>query len=266
MPLLSKRSREPILNLPGVVTAFLIVLVGVHLWRLWFLSEQTDDLLVFDYALIPARWSLALLPDGLNAVEEALRRSGGADLQWQMMVVQFLVNEAQFRPWTAISHIFLHGSWLHLIFNSVWFAAFGTPLARRWGSGLFLVFCLFCATFGALGHYVSQPYSVVPTIGASGIVSGMFGAAAWYVFNAAPGRGHDLSLAPRLSFHSLIRNPTVLTFIIFWLIGNYVVAVTPGAFVGEHTEIAWQAHVGGFLGGFLFFPFIDDHRRKSENQ
>ncbi len=266
MSSLPKGSREPIINLPGIVTAFLLVLLAVHLGRLWFLSEQADELFVFDYALIPARWSLAFLPDGLNAVVEALRRSDGPDLQWQMMVTRVLAEEAQFRPWTAVSHVFLHGSWLHLLFNSVWLAAFGTPLARRWGGGFFLIFCFLCAVSGALGHYVSQPYSVIPTIGASGIVSGMFGAAAWYVFNAPPDRTYDLSQAPRLSFHSFIRNPTVLTFVVFWLIGNYVVAAVPGTFVGEHTEIAWQAHVGGFLGGFIFFPLMDDYRRKSENQ
>ncbi|MEN3931506.1 rhomboid family intramembrane serine protease [Microvirga sp. W0021] len=262
-----QKTHQPIINLPWIVTALIFSFIAIHLWRGWFLTPAEDGLFQFEYALVPARLSIAYLTDGLQAVVAAIQESGDADTYLQLSLVQQIMGEGSVRLETLLTHTFLHGSWLHLGFNAIWFAAFGAPLARRWGTVWFIIFCILTALTGALFHYLSQPYSVIPTIGASGVVSGMFGAAAWYVFdrNDSGYVSESVSYNRRLNLSELVHHRTALAFTGFWLVGNYFFAQFAGELVGEHSTIAWQAHVGGFIGGFLFFPLLDDHIRKAES-
>ena len=66
------------------------------------------------------------------------------------------------KPWTALTYAFLHGSWAHVLLNSVWLAAFGTPVARRCGGLRFLLLGALCAVGGAVAHVVVHPLSVAP--------------------------------------------------------------------------------------------------------
>lgn len=265
-----ENSRQPIVNLPGIVTGFIAVLVVVHLWRMWFLTSDEDFELLFYYALIPARWTMAFTADGFSSVVKSIHAGGGGiDEKWQLSMAQALSQDASARLWTVITHAFLHGSWLHLGFNAIWLAAFGAPLARRWGAPWFAVFCMVTAVMGALAHFIALPYRVVPAIGASGIVSGVFGTVAWYVFNRHLGQRwieRDLSVRPRFAFSEVLRSPTAMVFMIVWLAGNYAFATVPEAFTEGYVGIVWQTHFGGFVGGFLLFPLIDDRIPKDENQ
>lgn len=260
------RSRQPAINLPAVVTGLIVLLGVIHLYRSSWLTPAEDEVVLFDYAMVPARWSMAYLSGGIEAVVQAIRAAGGINMQAQLAWAQMLYQEGG-NPWTALTYAFLHDSWMHFGFNAIWLAVFGAPLARRWGSFWFILFSILTALTGALMHFATQPYSIIPTIGASGVVSGMFGAAAWYVFDRNPriGVSADSALKPRLRLVDIARNKTALAFIVFWFIGNYLFALMPGSFAGENVEVAWQAHIGGFLGGFLAFPLIDDFRRKAEN-
>ncbi len=249
--------RQPIFNIPGVVLAFLAVLVGIHLLREWVLTNAGDLRVLYDYALIPARWSVAFLPDGATEVVNALSDGNAADSRWQLFLLERILRDQQSGLWTAVTHALLHGSWTHLFFNAVWLVAFGSPLARRWGAARFLVFCVVTALMGALTCYLMQPYSLIPTIGASGIVSGLFGASPWYVFDKGGAIESNLRL-PRFTFKGMLRNHTTLVFLVFWFVSNYATATLPEVFTGENVNIAWQVHIGGFLAGFVLFPLIDD--------
>jgi len=94
-------------------------------------------------------------------------------------------------------------------------------------------------------------------VGASGVVSAMMAAAARFAFQPHYGFNRSLAhLAPRLPIARALTNRSVVSFLAVWFGVNMLAAfgVAPGA--GEAT-IAWEAHVGGFLFGFIAFGLFD---------
>ena len=72
--------------------------------------------------------------------------------------------------------MFLHGSWGHLLGNMLFFWVFGNNIEDSMGPGRFLVFYLLCGLVAAGAHVLVNPASPVPTVGASGAISGVMGA------------------------------------------------------------------------------------------
>src|SRR5690606_721695 len=83
------------------------------------------------------------------------------------------------RPFT---YTFLHGSFAHVAVNMVWLAAFGPPLANRFGTVRFAFFFAMTGLAAAAFFFVIHPSMEAPLVGASGSISGMMGAAARFGF------------------------------------------------------------------------------------
>ncbi|MFM8821743.1 MAG: rhomboid family intramembrane serine protease [Phenylobacterium sp.] len=151
------------------------------------------------------------------------------------------------RPLTLFTAIWLHGGWGHLGMNAAFALAFATPLARFLGTGvrgtvsLFLYFSA-CGVLGNLGFgalHAGQSYGL---IGASGGVSGLAAGAARIV----GGNGGIGGL----------RSPFVVSMGVAWILSNLVVAVAGGALIEGGAQIAWEAHLAGFVAGFVLLrPF-----------
>lgn len=148
---------------------------------------------------------------------------------------------------TLVTSMFLHGSWPHVLMNSVAALAFGPPVARLFGLGprgalVFLLFYLTCGVIAGLGFVVADPRDVEPVVGASGAISGLLGAASRII------QGHG-RIGP-------ILGQTVIGMAIAWAIVNVVLGVsglTPGAM---GMPVAWQAHLAGYAAGVLLIgPF-----------
>ncbi|WP_230532460.1 rhomboid family intramembrane serine protease [Microvirga roseola] len=252
--------REPILNLPAVISLSLVVLVGIHIVRM-FLTEETDFDLMLDWAVIPARWSVAFGGIRPEEVVRSLQESMPEEMQSSLaMLAQYILGEGEGRPLTALSYAFLHGSWAHVLINCVWLAAFGTPIAKRCGAGRFLALSAAAAVGGAVLYTWMNPLQILPMVGASGAVSGLMAAASWFMF--APAAWHPsgrIALAhekPRETLVDMARNRQVLIFLGVWFAANYLFAVTQPFGAGD-AIIAWEAHVGGFLVGLAIFPLLD---------
>ncbi len=237
------RGREPILNVPTIVVVLIVLLGGVHAVRELLLSPETDRLLVFTLAFVSARYGGGTL--GLE-----LPGGSGADI------------------WSFFTYALLHADLMHLGFNSVWLLAFGTPVARRFGSWRFLAFFTVTVAAGALAHLVTHPGEYTPVIGASAAISGMMGAATRFVFQAGgpldgwrtdPDNIHNIPAAPLLV---ALRNPRVVAFLAVWFGMNLLFGVGSLSLTGEDVNVAWEAHVGGFLAGLLLFAAFD--RKPSE--
>ena len=146
----TRTRREPIFNLPAVIASSVAVLVAIHALRM-LLSPEADFEMVLNWAVIPARWSVAYggtsLRDVLSELASIAPEQALAPLQ---ALAQYVIGEEAGKPWTAVTYAFLHGSWAHVLINSVWLAAFGTPIARRCGGFRFLVLALASAVGGAL--------------------------------------------------------------------------------------------------------------------
>src|SRR5438046_322904 len=86
------------------------------------------------------------------------------------------VVPADFHLSTLITSMFLHGGWTHIIGNMWYLWIFGDNVEDRVGHGRFIVFYLLCGIAAALGQVIIDPYSRLPTIGASGAIAGVMGA------------------------------------------------------------------------------------------
>ena len=129
-PTLPERPREPAFNLPGIVTACCVVLLGLHALRA-FLSPETDDRLIAVFAFVPARMAIAL-----NVAQQQLQL---AVQNVPQDTFQALIGAGGGRWWSLVTYAFLHGSWAHVGFNCVWLVAFGAPVARRFSAPRFLL-------------------------------------------------------------------------------------------------------------------------------
>jgi membrane associated rhomboid family serine protease len=260
MPSSQSRLREPVFNLPPVVTISILVLVGIQLLRM-LVSQETDIELIFEWAVIPARWAVAYGGVEIQEVVRQLQESApGEPIESLEALAQFVLADGQGHPFTAITHAFLHGSWIHLLLNSIWLAAFGTPIARRCGVWRFLLLAAVSAVAGAVFYAFMNPVRIFPMIGASGAVSGLMGAASWFVFAPATwhweGRLAQPHERPRQPLVEILGNRSFLIFIAVWFGTNYLFAFVEPVGLTEG-NIAWEAHVGGFLAGLILFPWLD---------
>ncbi|MCB8822677.1 rhomboid family intramembrane serine protease [Microvirga rosea] len=256
----SRPAREPILNLPAVVAWSIGVLIAIHALRL-LLSDETDFELLIDWAVIPARWAVAYGGVEAQEVLGALKRAGTSGEASPFVALgQYVLQDEDGRPWTAVTYALLHGSWSHVLINSIWLAAFGTPIARRCGAARFFALAVLSAIGGALLYAFMNSLQVIPMIGASAAVSGMMAAASWFMFAPAewhpegrPAMPHE---RPRESLSGIVRNRQVLIFLGVWFAANYLFGFVQPMGVTD-ASVAWEAHIGGFLVGLGLFPLLD---------
>src|SRR5690606_7056648 len=110
------------------------------------------------------------------------------------------------RPFT---YTFLHGSLAHLAINMVWLAAFGPPLANRFGPLRFAVFFAVTGLAAAALFFVVHPSMQAPLVGASGSISGMMGAAARFGFQIDRSAGKSAFTGAPLPFPMVMRSRSV---------------------------------------------------------
>jgi membrane associated rhomboid family serine protease len=258
--------REPIFAIPGVVVGLLAVLIGAYA-AFSAVSPQTQDTAIRLFAFMPGRLTLALWPDRLT---ELLTR---VNTDPEALAEALLFRQHGAALWSLLTYAFLHGSWTHVILNSVWLVAFGPPVARRFGPIRFLAFFAFTAIAGALAHWLFYASDFAPLVGASAADSGMMAAATRFVFqpgsalgatrgfSLSEGQANDEAPAPRL--FDLLRQRRALVFIVIWMATNFIFGAGAQALGASEAPIAWLAHVGGFLAGLVAFPLFDPARRQS---
>jgi membrane associated rhomboid family serine protease len=158
-----------------------------------------------------------------------------------------------------VTSMFLHGGWLHLIGNMLFLWVFGDNVEDRFGHFRYLLFYLAGGFAASLAHILFNADSTVPTIGASGAVAAVLGAYS-FLFPGA----RVLALVPLGFFLQTMEIPAKLFlglwFVLQFLSGATSLAVSRAAQAGG---VAWWAHIGGFLFGFLLaLAFYRDRRRR----
>ena len=230
--------RERMLNVPAAIVVLLAVLGLVQLLLMFALTaEQTTEFLLL-FAFIPARYDFSVLSD--------VAWPGG----WAADI------------WTFVTYALIHADLSHLIFNAVWLLAFGSPVARRFGSLRFTAFMAMTAAAGAAMHLVTHFGELLPMVGASAAISGAMAAATRFVFQ----RGGPLEMwrdraeacrVPAAPLSVSLRDPRVIAFLLVWFGVNILFGVFSLGMPGVEQAIAWQAHIGGFLAGLLAFAAFD---------
>lgn len=196
-----------------------------------------------NYALIAANVLVFLY-------EVQLSQAGLENLigRWGLVPARVLGESGE--AWlTALSSMFLHGGWFHLLSNMWVLYIFGDNIEDRMGQAGYLAFYLMSGVAAALLQVFVLPGSGQPMVGASGAIAGVLGA---YLIMYP--RARVASLMPILFIFTIIEVPAVL-FLLFWFITQLFSGLMAlnGASGGG---IAWWAHIGGFLFGMLASQFF----------
>lgn len=212
-------------NVPATVGALAVVLALIFV-ALWVSPEAVEEEINERYGLSPER----------------LAAGGAGPGGWFWAITPLF------------THAFIHATAPHLLFNLLWLFVFGTPVARRFRSPVrFLLF--FTAAAAAGGAFFSAFHLTDSTllIGASGGITGLLGGLVRFAFHRPNSKPASATgVLPLTDRSVLIWSAVVIAM-------NASIAIFgPGA---NEADIAWQAHVGGYLFGLLAFPAFDPGRR-----
>ncbi len=169
-------------------------------------------------------------------------------------VILFSLEERIIPLFTSM---FLHGGWLHLIGNMLYLWIFGDNVEDRMGHFRYILFYLLCGLAAAGVHIITNPESDIPTVGASGAISGVLGAYMMlYPF------ARVIVVIPILFFWDVVKLPALIV-LGFWFVtqifqGTLALAIETTAKGG----VAWWAHIGGFVFGMLLVHIFKKSSRR----
>ena len=204
---------------PMLVLSIIAINAIVFLWTLSLTPSQLDAVLVH-YALIPARY-----------MHPALARSAGLDPN---------------NYWPLITDAFLHGGWLHIIFNMWFLWIFGPAMEARFGRIGFLFLYLGGAVAASAVQVVTSPDTVAPVLGASGAIAAVI--AAYAVIYPTE---RVICVVPIFFIPLFVPIPAIL-FALIWFALQVWQGTTEFARPEMAESVAWWAHIGGFAFGAAF--------------
>lgn len=135
---------------------------------------------------------------------------------------------------SPLTYMLLHGNWMHIAMNGAMLMAFGAGVEKTMGARRYLLFFTLCGLMSLIPELLINASSQYPIIGASGALSGLF--AAILIILQRDGR------LPTGKYG-------IWPFAAFWIGISVLFGLFGGAFAGG--PIAWLAHLGGFIGGFI---------------
>jgi len=217
-----------------------LIIINVSLWLFFRLQgEMVYEKAVFELGMIPY---------------EVLR---GVNLSFDSFLAQQIALfphlnfnlsnlpdfPGQISPYLSIfSSMFMHGGFLHLAGNMLYLWIFGNNIEDYLGHIKFLIFYLFCGLLAGVAHLVFNPASQIPTVGASGAISGVLGA-----YLILYPRARVYVLVPIFYYFTTLVLPAGVI-LVFWFIFQFLSAIPSTALEGG--GVAYWAHIGGFVAGF----------------
>jgi membrane associated rhomboid family serine protease len=204
---------------PFVTWGLIAVNVMIFIWQL-FLPEEGARQFVYEYGAVPA------------------------------MIVQ-----GQHWP-SIITSMFLHGGIMHLLGNMLYLFVFGDNIESICGHFRFIIFYLICGCLAFASHFVFEPMSDLPMIGASGAISGVLGA---YALRFPRARVYVL-IPIFLWIYRIFKIPAIIVLGVWFLLQLFS-GVTTSASGGG---VAWFAHIGGFIAGIVLIKSFEKSHYKVE--
>lgn len=211
--------RQPILNVPTVIQIIAIIAILIHFLQLVLSPAQYNEVIRY-LAFIPARFSL---PD-----------------VWQFEGFSLAIS--------PVSYALLHADIYHLLLNMFFLLAFGTAVARRVSWLIFLILYAAGSVTSAFFWMIFHAEAVTPLVGASGALSAIAGALV------------RMSISPKIPYdprYPIMQAKTAILFGWFWIGLNLFFALTAVTVSFGIGNIAWEAHIGGFILGFSIGRLID---------
>jgi membrane associated rhomboid family serine protease len=140
--------------------------------------------------------------------------------------------------WTLLTHMYMHGGVMHLIGNMYFLYIIGDNLEESLGRGKFILYYTLCGLVAAAAQIIADPNSIIPMVGASGAIAGLFGMYLLWFRHA--------SLTLMIVIYQKKVSP--LIFFAIWLVINIVGLYFAGESDGG---VAYWAHIGGFIAGII---------------
>jgi len=145
-----------------------------------------------------------------------------------------------------LTSLFLHAGWLHLIVNMWFLWIFSPSIEDRMGRLPFFIFYLVCGLLATVLQWYFDPSLAIPVVGASGAIAGILGA---YFFL------YPMEQVVVFFFPVLFHIPAI-AFLGLWVIFQLQDATTAIAVPGTTVDVAWWAHLGGFIAGCVLYRFF----------
>jgi membrane associated rhomboid family serine protease len=160
--------------------------------------------------------------------------------KWAFVPSRFLANPlADFL--TLFTAMFMHDGWVHLGGNMLYLWIFGDNVEDRFGHVKFLIFYLICGLAATFAQLAVSSNSDVPNLGASGAIAGVLGA---FILLFPQGKVRVLQGQREIQVPALI-------VIGFWIVLQFFVYFGSIASTAQTGGVAYMAHIGGFVVGFL---------------
>jgi membrane associated rhomboid family serine protease len=160
-----------------------------------------------------------------------------------------MIREKAIDPYVAftlLSSMFLHADPLHILGNMIYLWVFGDNVEDTCGHTGFIIFYLLSGLGGGLLHYYSDPASVIPSLGASGAISGVL---AGYVL-LFPYARIRVAIVGYWGFWRVVRVQAL------WMIGLWFLMQVFFAFIAGTSGVAYWAHIGGFVAGLALIKLF----------
>ncbi len=154
---------------------------------------------------------------------------------------------------TLLTSMFMHGGWLHIIGNMWFLWIFGNNIEDACGRIRFIPFYVLCGLVATFAHILTGPSSVMPTIGASGAISGVLGA---YILLFPHAR--IVSLIP-IGFFYWAEEVPAWIFLAVWILLQFLGGL-PRLHSPASGGVAWFAHIGGFAAGMALIHLFRERR------
>src|SRR5579864_1768664 len=189
----------------------------------------------------------------INVLVFLLELAGGDAFieQWSVIPARIVAGQGWI---TILTAMFMHGGWMHIIGNMVFFWAFGPAIEDAMGPIRYLVFYLLGGVVASLAQILALSSSTVPNLGASGAIAAVMGA-----FLITYPRDKIRTLLILGWFIDVTVIPAVVLIGLWFLIQLF--SQVGSVMSTESGGVAYMAHVGGFIFGAIGARFFEDPRR-----
>ncbi len=211
-------------NTTPIVTWSIMALCTAVFLLMQTLPEEMQRLIVYQYGMVPIRYSNPYWASSFGLPPDHY--------------LSFLTS------------LFLHGGWLHILMNMLFLWIFADNIEDLMGPGRFLAFYIMCGLLATYVQFFFDPQLAVPVVGASGAIAGILGAY-FFLFPYA----RVIIMIPIIIFPLFFEIPAI-AFLGFWVIMQLQKATTSIMFEGATIDVAWWAHLGGFIVGAFLHPLF----------
>jgi len=178
------------------------------------------------------------------------------DYALNQLIVAYGVVPYRLHLYSLFTSMFIHGGFLHILGNMWFLWIFGKGIEDLLGHAKYLFFYLACGVAAGIVYVLTNADSGVPTVGASGAIAGVMGA---YLIKFP--RARIVTLILIFFFITTIDVPAALL-LLYWFAIQFFNGIAPVGYSQiSNGNVAWFAHVGGFLAGMGLISILPTRQR-----